>query len=68
MPKPAVFENLADEVHLMGFDEGDDLHGPATFRAEQRVGLVDVLDENRPTTAIESGWCVHRRDARATQG
>ena len=29
-----VFENLADEVRLMGLDECDDLHGPAAFGAE----------------------------------
>ena len=55
MPQAAVFENLADEVRLMGLDEGDDLHGPAAFGAQQRVGLVDVFDENGPTTEVEPG-------------
>ena len=55
VPESAVFEDLADEVRLMGLDEGDDLHGPAAFGAEQRIGLVDVPDEGGPTAAVEPG-------------
>jgi hypothetical protein len=50
-----VFENLADNVCLVGFDKRDDLHGPAALWAEQRVGLIDVLDEGGPTAAVEPG-------------
>ena len=55
VPESAVFEDLADEVRLMGLDEGDDLHGPAAFGAKQRIGLVDVPDEGGPTAAVEPG-------------
>ena len=49
MPESAVFEDPADEVGLVGLDEGNHLHGPAVLRAEERVGLIDVLDEGGPT-------------------
>ncbi len=55
MPESAVFEDLADGVALVGLDEGDDLHGPAALGAEERVGLIDVLDEGGPTAAVERG-------------
>jgi len=51
LPQAAVFEDLADDLALTGFDEGDDLHGPATppeVGAPQRVGVVHTLDEHRP--------------------
>jgi hypothetical protein len=38
---------------LVGLDEGDDLHGPATLGAEERIGVIDVLDECGPTAAEE---------------
>ena len=55
MPESAVFEDFADEVRLVGLDEGDDLHDPAALVAKQRIGLVDVLDESGPTAAVEPG-------------
>ncbi len=61
LPEPAVFEDLADDVALVGLDEGDDLHGAAAARAAQRVGLVDALDEHGPAPAIKAG---RRRDGR----
>ena len=51
MPQAAVFEDLSDDLALAGFDEGDDLHGPAALGAQKRVGLVDTLDEHRPAFA-----------------
>ena len=53
VPECAVFEDLADEVCLVGLDEGDAVHGPAALGAEERVGLIDMLDEGGPTAAIE---------------
>ena len=52
MPQVAVPEDLADDIALASFDEGDDLHGPAALGAEQRVGLVDAFDEHGPAAAI----------------
>ena len=51
LPEAAVFEDLADDLTLAGFDESDDLHGPAALGAQQRVDLVDALDQHRPTLA-----------------
>ena len=48
-----MFEVPADEVCLVGLDEGDDLHGPAALGAEERVDLTDVLDEGGPTAPVE---------------
>ena len=61
LPEPPVFEDLADDVALVGLDEGDDLHGAAAARAAQRGGLVDALDEHGPAPAIKAG---RRRDGR----
>ena len=43
-----MFEGLADALALMGLDEADDVHRPATFEAPQRIGLVDPLDQYCP--------------------
>ncbi len=41
---------LFDHIGLAAFlDEGDNLHGAAAFRAEQRVNLIYALDEGRPS-------------------
>jgi len=37
-PEPAVFEDLADHVALLSFDEADDLHRRAALGAPKRVG------------------------------
>ena len=47
-----MFEDLADELAMASFDEGDNLHGPAALGAQQRVGLVDALNEHGPTLAV----------------
>ena len=44
-------KDLLDDVLLVGFDEGDDLHRAAALGAAERVGVVDVLDEGGPAAA-----------------
>ena len=61
VPESAVFEDRADEVWLVALDEGDDLPGPAALGAEERSGLIDVLDEGCPTAAVQ--WAGRRRSA-----
>ena len=64
VPEAAVFENLADGIALMGFDEGDDLHGTAALGAAQRIGLVDAFDEHGPppeAASSKSGGGGHDR-------
>jgi hypothetical protein len=36
-----LFEDPANEIGLVGLDEGNDLLGPAALGAEERVGLPD---------------------------
>ena len=60
VPETAVLKNLADNIALAGFDEGDGLYGPAATGAEQRVCLVkfclvNSLDEHGPALALEPG-------------
>ena len=55
MPEVAVIEDLANDVALVGLDEGDDLHAPAAASAPQRVGMVDAIDEHGPAAAIKAG-------------
>jgi hypothetical protein len=44
-----------DLEHLRGVgDDGDDLHGAVTAGADQRVRVVDLLDESRPCGAALS--------------
>jgi hypothetical protein len=50
-----VFEDLADHVALLSFDEADDLHRRAALGAPKRVGLVDALNKHGPAAAVESG-------------
>ncbi len=57
VPQAAVLEDLADDVFLAGFDEGDDLDDAAALGATQGVGLVDALDEDGPAAAgLGGGW------------
>ncbi len=66
MPQVAVLEDLADDIALACFDDGDDHHGAAALGAEQRFGLVDAFDEHGPASAaarVEAGG--FRRVARA---
>jgi hypothetical protein len=45
-----------DLEHLSGIDDdGDDLHGTVTTRADQRVRVVNLLDESRPCGATLLG-------------
>ena len=48
VPQTTVSEDLADNLALMGLDDGDDFHGAAALGATQRVGLVDAFDEHGP--------------------
>lgn len=48
VPQAAVLQDLLDQIRLVGLDEGDDLHGAATVRAQQWSDLVDAFDEHRP--------------------
>jgi hypothetical protein len=63
-----VYEDLADHVRLVGLDEGNDLHGPAALGAYQRLGLVDVLDENGPPAAVLIGHLIPRGAAKRPRG
>ena len=58
VPEPAVLEDLADlldSVALMGLDDDDDSHGPAALGAAERVGVVDLLDQHGPSSAVQRG-------------
>ncbi len=48
-----MLKDLANDLVLAGFYEGDDFHGPAALGAQQRIGLVDALDEHGPAAAVE---------------
>jgi hypothetical protein len=41
-----MVEDLPDHGRLFAY--GDDLHGPAAARTEQRIDLVDLAEQTRP--------------------
>ena len=46
-----MLENLFNHFALMPLDKADDLHFPAALGAEQRIGLIHLLDQRRPALA-----------------
>jgi hypothetical protein len=51
-PKAQVRQDLLDDLGL--FDAGDEPHGSATARADQRIHLGDLLDQPRPGAPLDA--------------
>ena len=50
-PQPQVGENFLDDLALV--NEGDDAHRAPTPLTQQRIGLMDLLDQVRPALLEE---------------
>ncbi len=48
VPKMAVAKNLLNNAGLLVVDNRDDLHIPATLRADERINFENQLDQHRP--------------------